>query len=93
MRGRVSRSGTWTTETANDNEPSREIAAEGVLHCLRFLATETNSLGYCSAASDVLRAVFTLEAELEAGRDGPGAPGGQALPPGRSLPPVRVPRP
>ena len=55
------------TESANDNEAFGFAAGEGVVHCLHFLATEAENLGY-TASAEICLAAFALQAEIEAGR-------------------------
>jgi hypothetical protein len=68
MSGRHDGDENWTGETANDNEPCRTVAAEGVVQCLQFLANEAEYLGYDTACRDILRAAFSLQAEINAER-------------------------
>jgi hypothetical protein len=81
----------WTGETANDNEPCRAVAAEGVVQCLQFLANEAGDLGYPAAAVDILRAAFALQAEIDSERSLGPVTAKVVVPMDRSLPAARAP--
>jgi len=68
MRGRPSPNVRWTSQTANDNAPTRTVAGEGVVQCLRFLASELEELSFSESALDVLKVACALQVYIDADR-------------------------
>jgi len=85
MLGRQSPDLDVTSQSANDNSPSRTVAGEGVVQCLHFLARELENLAFPASAADVLSAAFALQAAIDASRH-PSATGhGGNAPPDRTI--------
>ncbi len=79
MLGRRDRTKVCKAQSANDNEAFGFAAGEGVVHCLHFLASEAEHLGYASAA-EISLAAFALQAEIQADREASDRVGGKIRP-------------